>query len=815
MDALRIARVDGVVLEYSQAPQDAAARPTHHRITGDLHLTPHHLIFSQSSLSTTPHSEIWIPYPNIILLTRLPQTIHGLYPVQIETKTFESYILLFNKDREGGAEDVWQSSVEQLYAFFYVSPAPGKGWQTYNPRAEFARQGLGTRTKAWRFTDVNKDYSFSPTYPSKLVVPSRISDSTLSYAAKYRSKARIPALTYLHWANNASITRSSQPMVGMKNSRSSQDERLVECIFSSHHFLDNAYSSTSGPVYGATSTNLIIDARPTTNAMANVAMGAGTENMENYKLGKKAYLGIDNIHVMRNSLKIIAEAIRDAHARPTIPLDRGLLRKSNWLRHIATILDGALIIIRNVHLNASHVLIHCSDGWDRTAQLSAVAQIALDPYYRTFEGFKILVEKDWLSFGHKFLDRSGHLSSEKYFSVTEGDDDLEEEGPGGGAQRAAQAFFASVQKQFSSTSHLKEISPVFHQFLECVRQIQRQFPDRFEYNEQYLLDIYRHLHSCQFGTFLFNNERDRQTLHAGKPHVERTASIWDFIEQSSERAKHINDSYNPSLDKSDVTSGAATPGDQGVLLYDPKDVKFWFRLFGRGDEEMNGSPVSLAAEVTGVNTSSTVTGAHDDPVRAEGIVRGITPVGAPSTDPLSVPPALSLEPAPSSSGPKSWNWSQFSGTALNAVQSAARDIRTISTDAFAQIKAEADELEKNGWMREDGRKRLGSGVRGDSRSGAPPIAVSRTGMRIPSEANPWASEARASPISTSAHPDIIPRPGPSRTTSNPWATAPSPIPSLSGLNIEDRATTNVAARVGKDATKREEENKSWDPLGAL
>lgn len=33
------------------------------------------------------------------------------------------------------------------------------------------------------------------------------------------------------------------------------------------------------------------------------------------------------------------------------------------------------------------VLIHCSDGWDRTAQLSAIAQMIVDPYYRTIEGF--------------------------------------------------------------------------------------------------------------------------------------------------------------------------------------------------------------------------------------------------------------------------------------------------------------------------------------------------------------------------------------------------------------------------------------------
>lgn len=64
-----------------------------------------------------------------------------------------------------------------------------------------------------------------------LVVPSNISDQTLALAAKHRSKGRIPVLTYYHRANAATITRSSQPMVGIAQNRSFQDERLVEAIF--------------------------------------------------------------------------------------------------------------------------------------------------------------------------------------------------------------------------------------------------------------------------------------------------------------------------------------------------------------------------------------------------------------------------------------------------------------------------------------------------------------------------------------------------------------------------------------------------------
>ena len=52
-------------------------------------------------------------------------------------------------------------------------------------------------------------------------------------------------------------------------------------------------------------------------------------------------------------------------------------------------------------------MVHCSDGWDRTAQLVSLSQIILDPFFRTFEGFKVIVEKEWLDFGHKFEDRTG------------------------------------------------------------------------------------------------------------------------------------------------------------------------------------------------------------------------------------------------------------------------------------------------------------------------------------------------------------------------------------------------------------------------
>ncbi|KAK7467356.1 phosphatidylinositol-3-phosphatase ymr1 [Stygiomarasmius scandens] len=634
MDAIRVSKVEEVLCTKAGET-----------LSGTVHLTAHHLIFRYADDKV---KEMWVPYPLISLVTRLPQTLQGQCPITFHTRTFETFSLSLSK--ESDAIDIFESvkeltvatSVFQLYAFSY-SPNPpfptNNGWSIYSPREEFGRMGVGTRTKAWRFTDINKDYSFSPTYPAKILVPTKISDTTLQYAAKYRSKCRIPVLSYLHWSNYASITRSSQPMVGITQNRSIQDEKLIESIFQTHFSPESRASNAV--VYGAQTTNLIIDARPTANAMANTAKGAGTENMDHYKEGKKVYLGIDHIHAMRESLAKVVETLREADSllasinsdisgqlTGVSVLDRQALRRSGWLRHLSIVLEGVNLITKNVHVNSSHVLIHCSDGWDRTSQLSSLAQICLDPYYRTIRGFEILIEKDWLSFGHKFLDRCGHLSSDKFFVSP-----TEPSNSGGGAE-AAQAFFASVQNRFTSQNHIKETSPIFHQFLETVRQIQRQFPERFEFNERFLHQLYYHLYSCQFGTFLFNCEKDRRVGDGtSPPPIERTVSIWDFMNSPAEMEQNLNPLYDKLLD--DPIRKEGKP-DMGVLFPNPKDVRFWHELYGRTDEEMNGRnvPIIRSSEIIGP-----VEGTDDDPVN-----RSATP----STIPLPPSPSKSALPLVSS-----------------------------------------------------------------------------------------------------------------------------------------------------------------------
>ncbi|GMF04815.1 unnamed protein product [Ambrosiozyma monospora] len=161
--------------------------------------------------------------------------------------------------------------------------------------------------------------------------------------------------------------------------------------------------------------NVIVDARPVKNAIAQHAIGGGTENGDNYKNVKRIFLNIENIHTMRESLGKVKEALKDSDISSEL-INKELLEKSNWLYHVRNILKQVDLLTKTIELNSMHLVVHCSDGWDRTAQIVSLIQICLDPYYRTLEGFIVLIEKEWCSFGHKFNERLGHLINESNFT---------------------------------------------------------------------------------------------------------------------------------------------------------------------------------------------------------------------------------------------------------------------------------------------------------------------------------------------------------------------------------------------------------------
>ncbi|CAL8240448.1 unnamed protein product [Merluccius merluccius] len=364
-----------------------------------------------------------------------------------------------------------------LFSYLSQEKYEDNGWSIYKPLEEFRRQGLPNDN--WRITFINKNYELCDTYPAILAVPYKATEEDLRRVSAFRSRGRIPVLSWIQRDNQAAISRCSQPLVGMSGKKNKDDEQYLKLVREAN----------------GTTKLTIFDARPSVNAVANKATGGGYEGDE-YQNAELIFLDIHNIHVMRESLKKLKDIVY-----PNVEESHWLssLESTHWLEHIKLVLAGAIRVADKVSSGKS-VVLHCSDGWDRTAQLSSLAMLMLDSHYRTLRGFEVLIEKEWLSFGHKFASRIGH----------------------GDKNHADQ-----------------DRSPIFVQFIDCVWQMTKQFPTAFEFNEHLLVTILDHLYSCRFGTFLFNCESTREQHEVRS----KTVSLWSYVHSRS--TGYLNPFYTP------------------------------------------------------------------------------------------------------------------------------------------------------------------------------------------------------------------------------------------------------------------------------
>ncbi|XP_042255130.1 myotubularin-related protein 6 [Thunnus thynnus] len=489
---------------------------------GTLYLTATHLIFVESSSnnSTSAGQEIWILHHHIASVEKLSLTTTGC-PLVIQCRNFR--LVHFVVQRERDCHDIYSSllrllrpvSYEELYAFSY-NPKQNdqqreEGWQLIDLGAEFER--MGVPCDQWQLTDVNRDFKVCETYPRDLYVPITASKPIIVGSSKFRSKGRFPVLTYFYQEKKAAVCRCSQPLSGF-SARCLEDESMLQAISKANH--------NSRFVY-------VMDTRPKLNALANRAAGKGYENEDNYSNIRFQFVGIENIHVMRTSLQKLLEVIGTRSLSMSDYLVG--LESCGWLRHIKAIVDAAIFLAKAVTVEGASVLVHCSDGWDRTAQVCSLGSLLMDPYYRTIKGFMVLIEKDWISFGHKFADRCDQLDGDP-----------------------------------------KEVSPIFTQFLECVWQLTEQFPQAFEFSEWFLLQIHEHVHSCQYGNFLGNNQRQREELQLR----ERTHSLWAYL--MSEKQNYVNPFYSPAYSE-------AHPVLEPSTL--PYHFKFWRNMYHQFDRSMH------------------------------------------------------------------------------------------------------------------------------------------------------------------------------------------------------------------------------------
>jgi myotubularin-related protein 6/7/8 len=501
MDQIRTAKVEGVKLLDRLNPRVSPV--------GKLYLTTSHLIFIEDGAN----KEVWILHMLMSSIDKPLLTTSGSQ-LRIMCSQFQTVTFVIQRDKD--AHDVYQSLLDlstpkeliDLYCFTHNPKGElrqSTGWHFHDLRAEFQRQGVPNEN--WAVCMLNKDYKLCLTYPQYLFVPAKASQEVVEGSAKFRSKGRLPVLTYLH-KNGAALIRCAQPLVGIGGRRSTADEQYMECL----------RRATPGA-----SIIQVVDTRPMVNAKVNMASGKGHENDKFYENMRFSFKGIENIHKMRKSLEhMMATTLGGGSANLSMDGFMTELANSGWLKHIRAVLDTSLFIV-NFMLEGYPVVVHCSDGWDRTSQTCALACLMLDGSYRTIQGFQALIEKDWLAFGHKFQDRCGQIESDP-----------------------------------------NEVSPIFLQFLDAVWQMTHMFPQAFQFNERYLITIHEHVYTCQYGTLIGNYEAQRAELRLR----EKTYSLWGYL------VAHNDEFVNPLYERS---------SQQDILKPDlsPQNIRFWRGLYCR------------------------------------------------------------------------------------------------------------------------------------------------------------------------------------------------------------------------------------------
>ncbi|KOB68131.1 Myotubularin, partial [Operophtera brumata] len=292
------------------------------------------------------------------------------------------------------------SSIQETFAAAYAA------WAKEQPPSSLERLGFTTKG-AWRVTAANAEFKLCPSYPPLLVMliynwravcrvvaeaerghgphefhPRDLRSSIrglgqgaasflerLGFTTKgawrvtaanaefklFRAMRRIPAVVWRHRGNGAVIARSSQPEVGWLGWRSSEDERLLAAL-----------GSACGADPGLA---------PPTNKY--------------YPGADIQFMSMPNIHHVRRSF----QQMRALAAEPSDQANwHSNLERTLWLQYVSGIARAAGIVCRAI-LAARPVLVHCSDGWDRTPQIVAAAQLC---YGRTTASGRSKCGRAWL-----------------------------------------------------------------------------------------------------------------------------------------------------------------------------------------------------------------------------------------------------------------------------------------------------------------------------------------------------------------------------------------------------------------------------------
>lgn len=442
--------------------------------------------------------ELRFPSKQMLNSRRLGDETSDFENIVLVTKDFRMIYLCANNNR-----NLFREIPNRLYTFNshqnFFGLSFKEAWShdcqaSFDIVAEFRRQGVRCEYENIIRESKNKDRipfqilenlsakgKICESYPKFVVIPSAITRELLAEIAPFRAHERIPILTY-HWREKKSnMWRSGQCRSGLSKSRCSADEFLVSLMTN-----QTAYTSIADMHSGFERQRHIdvhlYDARDRLAVFGNMLSGKGSENPSYYRNCEMSFNNLPNMNSIQTTFSKLMACLTNFEKD-------GLAEIKDWLESSALVLQLAAKMVKSMSEGVS-AFVHCSDGWDRTSQVCGLAQLVIDPFFRTINGFVDLINKEFVFVGHQFAKRNG-----------------------------------------MGTTDRSQFSPIFVQFMNCVVQIVRRSPEAFEFNERFLLELTLFAYSGVFGEFLGNNfqERDKYKLDI------KYVSLYEYVDRFRKR----------------------------------------------------------------------------------------------------------------------------------------------------------------------------------------------------------------------------------------------------------------------------------------
>ena len=189
------------------------------------------------------------------------------------------------------------------------------------------------------------------------------------------------------------------------------------------------------------------------------------------------------------------KTVSERYAEITQRLVLGKIK--TWFVHVESILRASNEIVDEMLVRGRSVVVHCSDGWDRTPQTVCLACLCMDPYYRTFDGFKISSSSSGSSSGTN------------------------------SARAWAQRMDAPTQNRARNRPYLS--SGVTASFSSCL-----SFQTILSFARVYSSNLSTQCTAVGMGNFLFDSERERVQVHRTR---RVTTSCWHHLTLGSSGIK--------------------------------------------------------------------------------------------------------------------------------------------------------------------------------------------------------------------------------------------------------------------------------------